>query len=234
MMMVARSLLFSLIFYPLTALFCIAGILARLASRSATLAVVRKWMEAHRWLTRHLLHIETRIEGAIPAGPHLVAVKHQSMFETLEVARLTGLPIVVYKKELSRIPLFGGVTRAYGVIAVERSAGAKALRALVAEGRKALAENRSVIIYPEGTRVAVGQTPPLQSGFAGLYRALGLPVLPVAIDSGRLWGRGLVKHSGTINICIGDVIPAGLRREEVERQVHAAINVLELRAKAGT
>ena len=227
-MQAARSILFALIFYPLTAVFCIAGIVARLAGRPATLAVVRRWMEMHRWLTRHLLYIDTRVEGVIPEGPHLVAVKHQSMFETLEVARLTGLPIVVYKKELSRIPLFGEVTRAYGVIAVERSAGSKALRALVAEGRKALAEKRSVIIYPEGTRVPVGQTPPLQSGFAGLYRALGLPVLPVAIDSGRLWPRGLVKHQGTINIVVGEVIPPGLGREAIEARVHAAINAIEL------
>ena len=189
-------------------------------------------MDSYRWLTRNLLGIYTRVEGTVPEGPHLVAVKHQSMFETLEVARLTGLPIVVYKKELSRIPLFGGVTRAYGVIAVEREAGAKALRHLVAEGRKAVADQRSVIIYPEGTRVAVGTTPPLQSGFAGLYRALGMPVLPVAIDSGRLWTRGFVKTPGTINIIIGDPIPAGLRREEVESRVHAAINALELRPQA--
>lgn len=233
-MQLARSLLFALIFYPLTALFCIAGILARLAGRPATLAVVRGWMDSFRWLTRNLLGIETRVEGGVPGGPHLVAVKHQSMFETLEVARLTGLPIVVYKEELSRIPLFGEVTRAYGVIAVERDAGATALRALVAEGRKALAENRSVIIYPEGTRVPVGETPPLQSGFAGLYRALGMPVLPVAIDSGRLWTRGWLKKSGTITIRFGEVIPAGLKRDEIEARVHAAINALELGAEAGT
>ena len=232
-MQALRSVLFAVIFYPLTLVFCIAGILARLAGRPATLTVVRGWMNCFRWLTRNLLHIDTVVEGSIPAGPHLVAVKHQSMFETLEVARLTGLPIVVYKKELSRIPLFGGVTRAYGVIAVERSAGAKALRSLVAEGRKALADKRSVIIYPEGTRVPVGHTPPLQSGFAGLYRALGLPVLPVAIDSGCLWPRGLVKHPGTITIRFGDPIPPGLKREEIEKRVHASINVLESGSKPG-
>lgn len=226
-----RSLLFAAIFYPLTAIFCVAGIVARVGGQPATLAVVRRWMEMHLWLTRNLLHIHTRVEGVIPDGPHLVAVKHQSMFETLEVARLTGLPIVVYKKELSRIPLFGEVTRAYGVIAVERSAGAKALRSLVAEGCRALADNRSVIIYPEGTRVAVGETPPLQSGFAGLYRALGLPVLPVAIDSGRLWGRGIVKQGGTITIVFGEVIPPGLGRQAIETRVHAAINAIELAPK---
>ena len=232
-MQAARSFLFALIFYPLTALFCIAGILARFRSRAATLAVVRRWMDSYRWLTRNLLGIYTRVEGTVPEGPHLVAVKHQSMFETLEVARLTGLPIVVYKKELSRIPLFGEVTRAYGVIAVEREAGAKALRHLVAEGRRAAADRRSVIIYPEGTRVAVGTTPPLQSGFAGLYRALGMPVLPVAIDSGRLWTRGFVKKPGTIHIVIGEPIPPGLKREEVESRVHTAINAIELSAEPG-
>lgn len=231
-MQAARSILFALIFYPLTAVFCIAGIVARLGGRPATLTVVRGWMNLYRWLTRNLLGIRTRVVGEVPGGPHLVAVKHQSMFETLEVARLTGLPIVVYKKELSRIPLFGQVTRAYGVIAVEREAGAKALRHLVAEGKKAAAAQRSVIIYPEGTRVEVGTTPPLQSGFAGLYRALGMPVLPVAIDSGRLWTRGWVKKSGTINIIIGQPIPAGLGREEIERRVHRAINAIELGAEA--
>ena len=231
-MQAARSILFALIFYPLTAAFSIAGIAARVAGRPATLTVVRGWMNSYRWLTRNLLGIETRVQGQVPGGPHLVAVKHQSMFETLEVARLTGLPIVVYKKALSRIPLFGQVTRAYGVIAVEREAGAKALRHLVAEGKKAAADQRSVIIYPEGTRVAVGTTPPLQSGFAGLYRALGMPVLPVAIDSGRLWTRGWVKKRGTINIVIGEPIPAGLGREEIERRVHTAINAIELGAEA--
>jgi 1-acyl-sn-glycerol-3-phosphate acyltransferase len=230
-MQVARSFLFALIFYPLTAIFCIAGIVARIGGRPATLAVVRRWMDSFRWLTRNLLGFHPRVEGTVPEGPHLVAVKHQSMFETLEVARLTGLPIVVYKKELSRIPLFGEVTRAYGVIAVERDAGAKALRHLVAEGRKAVADQRSVIIYPEGTRVPVGTTPPLQSGFAGLYRALGMPVLPVAIDSGRLWPRGVVKKAGTINIIIGEPIPPGLKRDEIERRVHMGINVIELGAE---
>ena len=231
-MILARSILFAIIFYPLTLVCCVAGIIARVAGRPATLRVVRFWMDSFRWLTRHLLRIYTVVEGSIPDGPHLVAVKHQSMFETLEVARLTGLPIVVYKKELSRIPLFGGVTRAYGVIAVERSAGAKALRSLVSEGRKALAEKRSVIIYPEGTRVPVGHAPPLQSGFAGLYRALGLPVLPVAIDSGRLWTRGIAKLPGTITIRFDETIPVGLGRAEIEERVHTAINALELGAEA--
>jgi 1-acyl-sn-glycerol-3-phosphate acyltransferase len=90
-----------------------------------------------------------------------------------------------------------------------------------------------VIIYPEGTRVRVGATPPLKSGFAALYRALGLPVVPIAVDSGRLWGRGLIHRSGTITLKVGEVIPAGLKRDEVEARVHKAINAFELGAEAG-
>jgi 1-acyl-sn-glycerol-3-phosphate acyltransferase len=140
---------------------------------------------------------------------------------------VSNLPVIVMKKELADIPLFGFMTRRYGVIPVERSAGARALRALVEEGREAIASGRPVIIYPEGTRVRGGQSPPLKSGFAALYRALGLPVVPVAVDSGRLWGRGFVHRSGFVTFRIGQAIPAGLKRDEVERRVHAAINSLE-------
>jgi 1-acyl-sn-glycerol-3-phosphate acyltransferase len=84
-----------------------------------------------------------------------------------------------------------------------------------------------VIIYPEGTRVHVGDTPALKSGFAALYRALGLPVLPVATDSGLLWGRGLAHHRGIVTFKVGEAIPPGLKRDEIEARVHAAINALE-------
>jgi 1-acyl-sn-glycerol-3-phosphate acyltransferase len=183
----------------------------------------------HHLLARHVLGIRLRVEGEIPPGPLLIAVKHQSMFETLEMVRLTNLPIIVMKKELADIPLFGFLTRRYGVIPVERSAGAKALRSLVEEGREAIATGRPVIIYPEGTRVRVGETPLLRSGFAALYRALALPVVPVAVDSGKVWGRGFVHRSGTVTFRVGEILPAGLPRRDIEGRVHSAINVLELR-----
>ena len=227
-MVAVRSLLFAALFYSATALWVLAGIVATLFGRRPTLAVVLSWVGVHRWLTRHVLGIVTHIEGAIPDGPHLIAVKHQAMYETLEMVRLTHLPVIVIKKQLVDIPLFGFMTRRYGVIPIERSAGAKALRSLLTEAKLAVASGRAVMIFPEGTRVAPGQTPPLRSGFAGLYRALGLPVVPVAVDSGKLWGRGLIKRSGTVTFRISETIPAGLKRDEVEARVHAAINALEL------
>lgn len=226
-MTVLRSLLYAAIFYPMTLLWVLAGITASLFGLRPTLAVVLSWTDVHHWLARRVLGIRTHIEGEIPPGPHLIAVKHQSMLETLEMVRITHLPVIVIKKELADIPLFGWLTRRYGVIPVERSAGAKALRALVEEGRQAVASGRSVIIYPEGTRVRVGDAPKLRSGFAALYRALDLPVVPVATDSGRIWGRGFIHGSGVVTFKIGETIPRGLKRDEIERRVHSAINALE-------
>ena len=228
-----RSVLYAATFYPLTVLCVLVGLVMSLFGRRPTLAVVLSWVELHHLLTRHVLGIRERLEGSIPPGPHLIAVKHQSMFETLEMVRLTNLPIIVLKKELADIPLFGFMTRQYGIIAVERSAGAKALRALVAEGQTAIATGRPLIIYPEGTRVRVGQTPELKSGLAALYRALALPVVPIAVDSGRLWGRGFVHRPGTVTFRVGETIPPGLERAEIEARVHAAINALELAPEAG-
>lgn len=225
-----RSALYAAIFYPVTILWVLAGIVASLLGRRPTLAIVLSWADVHHWLARNILGIRVRLEGEIPPGPHLIAVKHQSMFETLEMVRLSRLPVIVMKKELADIPLFGFMTKQYGAIPVERSAGARALRALVTAGEEAAASDRPVIIYPEGTRVRPGETPPLKSGFAALYRALGLPVVPVAVDSGRLWGRGFVKRPGVVTFKVGETIPPDLPRKEIEARVHAAINALERQA----
>jgi 1-acyl-sn-glycerol-3-phosphate acyltransferase len=227
-----RSLLYAALFYAGTTLWVLAGVLASLFGRRPTLAVVLSWADLNHWLATNVLGIFTKVDGVIPDGPYLIAVKHETMFETTEMIRLSKLPVIVIKRELADIPLFGFLTRQYGVIPVERSAGAKALREMVAAGKDAVESGRPVMIFPEGTRVPSGETPPLRSGFAGLYRALGLPVVPVAVDSGRLWGRGFVHQSGTVTFKVGEVIPAGLKREEIETRVHAAINALAPEARA--
>jgi 1-acyl-sn-glycerol-3-phosphate acyltransferase len=190
-------------------------------------AVVHAWADFHHWLCLHVLGIRTKTFGVMPRGQCIIAVKHQSMFETIEILRLARTPVVVMKRELADMPLFGWITRRYGVIAVDRAAGAKALRAMLAEARQAAETGRPIAIFPEGTRVRPGETPPLRPGFSGLYRALGLPVVPIAVDSGRLWGRGVLKKPGTVHFQIAEVIPTGLGREEIEARVHAGINLLE-------
>ena len=221
-----RSGLFALLFYPGTLLY----VLMILASTAVSERAVRYWVHAwalfHYWLARRVLGIRFEWDGVIPDGPYLIAVKHQAMVEAVDSLRFATSPVVVMKRELSNMPLWGKAARAYGVIGVDRDAGAAALREMMVAAKKAAASGRPVIIFPEGTRVPVGDRPPLQSGFAGLYRVLGLPVVPVALDSGKLWPRGFVKQSGTIHFKVGEIIPPGLKRDEVEARVHAAINAL--------
>jgi len=221
-----RSLIYALIFYPATAIYVLVGIAATLFGQRTTRALVRNWTLFNHDLARIVLGVSSVMEGEIPSGAVLIAVKHESMYETLEMVHRGHTPAIVLKRELSDIPFFGWLTRRYGVIPVDRSAGSKALRKMVEAGKAAIADGRPVIIYPEGTRVAHGERPELKPGFAGLYRALGLPVVPVAVDSGRLWSKGLLKRAGTVHFLVGQTIPPGLKRDEIERRVHAAINAL--------
>jgi 1-acyl-sn-glycerol-3-phosphate acyltransferase len=222
-----RGLLFAALFYPATVLFVFAGLASGLFGTAPMRVVIRAWARFHGALVSAVIGIHPRIEGELPQGPHLIALKHQSMFETIEVLRIFHHPVVVLKRELADLPLWGLIARRYGIIPVEREAGAAALRMMLTLGRQAVADGRSVVIFPEGTRVPVGETPPLRPGFAGLYRVLGLPVVPIAINSGRLWTRGLAKHAGIVTYRIGETIEPGLKRDEIEARVHAAINALE-------
>ena len=221
-----RSLLFTLLFYPGTLLYVLTVFAVSPFGEAPVRKTVHGWSAFHYWLVHNILRIRFEWDGEIPDGPYLIAVKHQAMVETVDTLRFAHTPVVVMKRQLTTIPLFGWVTLRYGVIGVDREAGAKALREMMAKGKEAVAAGRPVVIFPEGTRVPFGERPALRPGFAGLYRALGLPVVPVAHDSGRLWSRGLVKKAGTIHFKVGETIPPGLKRDEVEARVHDAINAL--------
>lgn len=221
-----RSLIFNLLFYPGTLIYVLSSFVAAAFGKKALRTTVHGWAYFHYWLVRKVLGISFEWEGELPPGPYLIAVKHHAMVEAVDTLRFARTPVVVMKRELSHMPLFGWVTRKYGVIGVDRDAGAKALRAMMTEGKAAVAEGRPVIIFPEGTRVPYGEAPELRPGFAGLYRVLGLPVIPIAHDSGRIWPRGFLKRSGTIRFKVGETIPAGLKREEIEARVRSAINAL--------
>lgn len=225
-MALLRSLLFALLFYPGTLAYVLTIFAVSPFGQRPVRAVVHAWARYHFRLVRHVLGIRVEWDGEIPPGPYLIAAKHQSMMEAVDTLRFARTPVVVMKRELTTMPLFGPVARLYGVIGVDRDAGARALRDMMARARAAAAEGRPVIIFPEGTRVPFGQAPTLQPGFAGLYRALGLPVVPVAHDSGKVWPRGFVKYPGTIRFRVGETIPAGLKRDDIEARVHAAINAL--------
>lgn len=220
-----RSLAFYLLFYGGSALLVIASVAAILARRQWLRPVVARWGTWHLWCVRNLLGIAVVLDGELPQGPVLIAVKHESFFEAIDTPRLFTYPAVFAKQELFRIPGWGYSALTYGLIPVAREEGAKTLRAMLALAKQRVDEGRPLVIFPEGTRVPHGTRPPLQAGFAGLYKLLKLPVVPIAVDSGRLYHHA-VKRPGRITYKVGETIPAGLPREEVEARVHAAINVL--------
>ena len=222
-----RTLAFDVIFSIFTLWVVITAPLMALLGPRALKWHAEGWARVQGVLARWLLGVEVRVEGTIPEGPFLFAAKHQAMFETLELAWRIGAPMIVMKRELTQIPLWGWAAQRYGSIGIDRAGGAEALRAMLREAKEARREGRAVLIFPEGTRVLPGETPPLRSGFAGLYKALGMPVVTVALDSGRLWPRKGIKRSGTITLRFGEPIPTGLSRTEVEARVHAGINALE-------
>ena len=222
-----RSFLFALFFYGGTVPAVLLSFPISLLGTKAVRWWAHMWARWHRVCARFLLGVRTQIEGTPPKGACFVACKHQSMYETLEMILMLDEPATVLKRELADIPLWGWVTRRYGVIPVDRQGGAAALRRMMRAAEAAIAEGRPIVIFPEGTRVPPGEAPPLQPGFAGLYRALKLPVVPVAVDSGRLWPRGrFIKRPGVVTMRFLEPIDPGLPRAEIEARVHAAINVL--------
>ena len=227
-MILVRNIAFMLVFCTLSVpIVMLAPVSAWIGGTPGIIAHASAWTRFHGWAVRVLLGITVRVEGEQPSTPVFYAAKHQAMWETLDLQSRLGGPSVVLKRELTRIPCWGWVAVRYGCIPVDREASAGALRSMVAEARTKRAEGRSVLIFPEGTRVAPGERPPLKAGFAGLYRALAMPTVPIATNSGLVWPRRGLKRPGVIVLRFGAPIPPGLPRAEAEARVHAAMNALE-------
>lgn len=228
---VVRSLAFYGVFYLGTIGYVIATLIASVISTGAVTHTARAWSLYHRFCARWLLGIRVVVEGTFPDAREgrgvLVAIKHESFYEAIDLPALMDRPAPFPKAELAEIPGWGWAARRYGAVVVQRGEGAKALRAMVTSARGFAAQGRPLAIFPEGTRVPSGGKPELQSGFAGLYKLLALPVVPVAVNSGRLYHRRW-KKPGTITVRVGERIEPGLARDEVEARVRAAINALNV------
>ena len=211
-----RSLFFNVGWYVGTAVIAIVGLPLLLAPRRVVIAWADFWIVFCLWWLRVTCGITHRVRGLEnrPQGPVILACKHQSSWETLAFHRLFPNAATVLKRELVFIPVVGWAMARAGNIAVERGDGAKALRSLLRQAKATVAEGRSVLIYPEGTRTPVGSTKPYHAGIAAVYRQLGVPVVPVALNSGLFWGRRkFIKRPGQIEVEVLPAIPPGLDRE---------------------
>jgi 1-acyl-sn-glycerol-3-phosphate acyltransferase len=211
-----RSLFFNVGWYVGTAIIAIVGMPILLLPRRAVVAWADFWIDFCLWWVRVTCRITHRVRGfeKLPSGAVIIAAKHQSSWETLAFHRLFPDAATVLKRELIFIPVVGWAMARAGNIAVERGDGPKALRSLLRQSKTTLAEGRSILIYPEGTRTPVGSSLPYHAGTAALYRQLGVPVVPVALNSGLFWARRkFIKWPGVIDVEVLDPIPPGLDRQ---------------------
>lgn len=147
----------------------------------------------------------------IPGEPCLIVANHQSTWETLAFLILFPDVAIVAKQELLTIPVFSWFLRKSPMILIDRDSGSKAVRKMIDESRSAIAQGRSVLIFPEGTRKSVSEPIAFKRGVELLYAKLDRPVLPVALNSGHFWGPGQrVKRGGTIAVTYLAPIPPGL------------------------
>jgi 1-acyl-sn-glycerol-3-phosphate acyltransferase len=229
-----RSLLFNVGWYLGSAVIAVVGSPILLLPRRAVVRWAQVWIHfCLGWLrlTCRLTHAVTGVEN-LPAGPVLIASKHQSTWETLAYTLLFRDAAIVLKRELLFIPVVGWAMARAGNIAVARGDGASALRGLVKQAKAVIADGRSIVIFPEGTRVAPGDQRAYQVGVAALYRQLGVPVVPVALNSGLFWGRRkFIKWPGQLTVAILPPIPPGLDRatflaslrERIETATHQLV-----------
>lgn len=232
-MLYLRSALFNLAFYTETAIILILGIPLFLLPRKYLRWATRQWSRLSIWLVGVIAGTKYELRGIehLPHGPAFLAAKHQSMWDTLALAAFLDDPAVVLKRELMHLPLYGWYAKKARMIAVDRGAHSKAVRDMLARAEQVIADGRQIVIFPQGTRVAPGTTHEYKPGSAALYRRLGLPCVPVAVNSGLFWPRRkFLHHPGTIIMEFLEPIEAGLNRREfmteLERRIETASNRL--------
>jgi len=216
-MLYVRSLLFNVAFFTLTLVLMIIGLPTLLGSRKTIFSLARLWSRASLWLLRTICGLQVEFRGVerIPAGPSIIAAKHQSALETFALLLHVQDFSFILKRELTLIPIFGWYLRRAEQIAIDRKSGRAALEQAVERSMEILQEGRSVFIFPEGTRRPVGAEPKYKSGVAHIYAANSVPCVPVALNTGIFWPRrSFVKKPGRVVIEYLEALPPGLEKAD--------------------
>ena len=231
-MVYLRSFLFNSLFYLMTTLIVVLLLPLLLLPRQVVWCVARLW----GWSTSKLLYIcgiDHEITGDMHADETVIyASKHQSAWETIVLYAVLKAPITVMKRELLFLPLIGFFFLRAGCIAVNRSGGMKALRELRASALRIRENPRSILIFPQGTRVMPRTPHDYQIGVFTLYDTTGFTVIPIALDSGRVWPRNSwLKFPGLVRVRFLEPIKPGLTRKQfmstLEHQIESEVAILE-------
>ena len=206
-----RSALFMAWFLVATTLLSLLFLPVLILPRGATVWLARLWSRATFFGLRVFAGIDWEIRGRPPTGAVLVASKHMSMWDTMALYLALDAPATVLKRELLYIPFYGWFLWKATAIAIDRSAGARALRRMANAAQAVLKEGRPILIFPEGTRKKPGAAPDYKPGVAGLYAMLDVACVPVALNSGMHW-TGFLKRPGTIVLEFLEPIAPGMKR----------------------
>lgn len=225
-----RTLVFYALFIGQTAILAITVALIAIIWRRRTVVswwLADYWRRSNLFLLRWIVGIKTEVTGAeqIPPGPCIIAAKHQSDWDIFALLPATlGKPAFIAKRELMDIPFFGWAARSLDTISIDRKLGGRAVPAMVEDARDKIARGCRIVIYPEGTRKAPLAPADYRQGVVRLYLALGVPVIPVALDSGLYWGRNsLVMWPGTARAHFLAPIEPGLSAETFTEMLRSAI-----------
>jgi 1-acyl-sn-glycerol-3-phosphate acyltransferase len=236
---IARSLLYNVLFYLNFAAHAIVALPTFFLPRGALMAMTRSWARTSDWLLRVVCNIGVEMRGLekLPSGALIVASKHQSTWDTFALVPLFADPTFIIKRELRWLPFFGWFTIKAKMIPVDRGKRSQALAAVTEHARVALAQGRQIVIFPEGTRRPVGAEPNYKYGVAHLYAETGVPCVPIALNSGLYWPRrSLWRYPGTIRLEVLDPIMPGLERQvfldELRDRLEAATARLVAEGKA--
>lgn len=221
-----RSLVFNIGFYLSLILHMIVALPAFFLPRQVLFELAKSWARSMNWMLRVICNIRVEYRGVenVPAGPLLIAAKHQSAWETVGLLPLFRQPMYILKRELTWIPLFGLFLLKAQMIPVNRTSGMRALMRMTRLARERVRGDRQLIIFPEGTRRPVGAEPNYKSGVAQVYVACGVQCLPVALNSGLFWPRRtFLRYPGTIVVEFLPLIPPGLSRQAFQARISEAI-----------
>ncbi len=225
-MTTVRSLIFTLWLYLSMPLFAVVLSPALLMPHGAAMGVIKLWSRFVLFGLRWIAGVRVEVRGLEhrPTGPALIAAKHQGMLDVVAPFAFLDDPCFVLKKELMPLPFFGWFAWKTKMIAVDRAAHAKALKDMVRQTRARLADNRQILIFPEGTRTAPGEPADYKPGVAAIYRDVDAPCWPVATNSGVHWpAHGFKRYPGTVVFEFLPPIPAGLKRAEFMKQLESRI-----------
>lgn len=228
-----RSLIYNVLFYLLLVFWILVAIPTFLLPRRALIKVAKMWGQSSIWLMRVVCGTRVEFRGLekIPRGPLIVAPKHQSMWETFALLQHFDEPLYILKRELTWIPFFGWLLLKADMIAINRQKGGRVLMEMARRASEEVNRGRQLIIFPEGTRTAVGAPPRYKAGIAQIYADCNVPCLPVALNTGLFWPRRqFMRYPGTIVVEFLDPLPAGMSRREffdtVSAQIESASNRL--------